>query len=901
MGTKIGYKQYSRVKREANVDTDFSKGMMFTENVVDEGYVKTLVNYNFLDDKGTLTPRAGLRTSELLLPDLSLEHDEDYFASNVSIKAAKECVEKDGNTYRQIILGKLDNDSEKTGKLWVVTALKEKETIKVNEVDENELDYLAALSLATEASKPNYVAPETRKEFEIGLSVAKVSSAYTCNYLSTPLTSIHNLELVSETNNASLIGCFGFGNNYYFINDNGMYRSVFNENVARYVVEQVPTKELTVSESVTYGYNMLSETPYAFTDKVGASTILQLEGILPYDNSFKNSEPQLLMTPRRNQNIWFRCYYNVPELGTTYKFVWEWRETSASDWVEIKTETVTFTEALPILEADFKPPAKDIMIRIQAFKDGEDTIEKAMTVGFDFSEEKYGLVNNLEQKNYDLTTATGMTYWKNRMVLWGITEDPTILFVSDLNEPGYFPYPNNISVFDEPIIDVKEYMDDIMVFTASKIYRVSCAEEGSSWTSTLIQANLNIEVWDKHLTQVVRNMLFFKSGNYYYMIVPKATSTTGELTLAPISNPLNEFFNTFEHNVIDVLEETFDDVGELSLINYYNFLDYEDIHNIYVMKVANEEENQYLHLDILYNTVSRHWRIHTYEAPHLLYPYKHDATQTGVLASTSTMNVQMYSGNTVELKLCRTLQFYSYDKELLKDYYIPQSVRFIYNPEFDLPTGEDEKLSFLFNDSELIDGEVLSFPTMYVSKYTGGVLYLANKGNHIEGFNFFSLIQTLEGVDVDSDSFFKFKNWQYLDTGFRNDLLQVNKRFREIQLHLNNISKQTLSFSMDFMLDGETRKVHKKYVVEQSVDEDGDNTGICYIDATPYLNIPGEVLLESNNWTLNQDLFPEVGLWRVRVPVSGKGASPRVKLVSKNEEKFLVLGINWISRLMNMR
>ena len=50
-------------------------------------------------------------------------------------------------------------------------------------------------------------------------------------------------------------------------------------------------------------------------------------------------------------------------------------------------------------------------------------------------------------------------------------------------------------------------------------------------------------------------MIYFKSGNYYYMLVPKAQSTTGELTLAPISTPITEFFNNFSVNVERVFRE----------------------------------------------------------------------------------------------------------------------------------------------------------------------------------------------------------------------------------------------------------------------------------------------------------------------------------------------------------
>jgi hypothetical protein len=57
----------------------------------------------------------------------------------------------------------------------------------------------------------------------------------------------------------------------------------------------------------------------------------------------------------------------------------------------------------------------------------------------------------------------------------------------------------------------------------------------------------------------------------------------------------------------------------------------------------------------------------------------------------------------------------------------------------------------------------------------------------------------------------------------------------------------------------------------------------------------------TNQWTIDQSLTPDVTLWKVRVAISGKGSAPRLKLFSRNEKRFELLGINWVSRLMNMR
>lgn len=1042
------FKTYARNQRQAMIETDFSMGVMFTTGAVDFSYVKMLVNYDMANEGKVLIPRPGLRTDELLLPNVVQENDEDnrtyHTSENITIRNAKECTELDGKTYRQFILGEADSNE-----LWVTTCEKTE-------------DYVDALD-----------------DFSLKISVANAEIiSKPCSYFTASLKSIHGLELVEDIQVATLIGTFAFGNSFYFINPTNkcLSRTVFNNSTKKYEYEDVVPRTVDPAEAVTYGYNMLQgEQAYSFVNRALAGNI-QLTGILPYSTK---DEDTLLMTPKKNEEIYFRCYFQG-EVGKKYKFVWEWRTTGDSDWNSIidldSSDTYTIIDdsddsgdvvklkgsdetVYDSLQITFKAPADDIMIRVQAFN-AEDTtnVEQAMTVGFDFTVETYGEVTNVTQETYDLTTATGMEFWKNRLALWGVTKDPTILFLSDVNEPSYFPYPNNIAIYDEPIVCAKSFMDTLLVFTTSKIYQVSMNEDGASWTSTVVQTNLNIEPWDRHLIQVVRNMVFFKSGNYYFMIVPKAQSTTGELALAPVSTPIVEFFNNFEKNVADLLKDTFNYTRGFNLVNYYNFLDYEDIHNIYVFKFEDEDGNEkgYLHLDMIYNTVVRSWRVHTFEAPHFLYAYKHDATQKGQLASTSLFEMVLddsSQGTTVSIKAPDSLvertkalrlsnvgldldeaaplvvkvytpynqlqvetvltnwdlvdnsyiqvtnSDYKLECELVdssKDttltylgtdedeyfyygsrveityetgeelYVVEQTVPkngHVYQYKFTLPLTVDSYIMFdgkkykmdtynqpIFTSTEtdrfyvetvdvtgpdeyvynVMFNEDVNRPTLRLINIVSGTEYNSIVGRGIQLYRFDTLnvndFYVPEGVslvyEVDSSDFtllpesildsfetilnqiddlFAFKNWQFLDTGYRDINLQTYKRFRELQLQINNIEGQRLYFGMEFTLDGAIRQTYYKYETEQVLDEMDSNYGLLYVEATPYMNMttPAETILDL--WELDQDQFPEVSLWKIRAPISGKGAAPRLRLISRNEYRFELNNINWIYRMMNMR
>lgn len=884
MASTSPFKQYSRGKRQATLDADFTSGMMFTNGVVNDGFAKVLYNFEFSSANQSLIPRSGFHTEEIIFPDMTYTSTDGYEGDGVSIKDAKDCIEE-GVHFRQFILGK-------EGKIWAVTSQKNADYVEVDLEQDG---------------------------FNVGLGQSLTTEAHECKYYTTDLTEIHGSKLESDAHTSFPVGTFGFGNSYYFFGSNdgtsGMFRTVFSPFNYKYSFEEVVPKSITAAEAVTYGYNMLSATPYTFSDFVGGSSVIQFNGILPYADE---EHTVLMMTPKKNQTVNLRCYYDAPP--NTYQIVWEWREVTASDWNELKRDNIVFSNTEhPVLAYNgFKPSAKDIMIRVSAFLvDGtliSDYAEKAMTVGFDFSQETYGNTTNLEQKNYDLTTATGMTAWNGRVVIWGVLEDPTILFLSDMNEPSYFPYPNNISVFDEPVITALEFMGNLVVFTSSKIYQVTLEDNGNSWKSTVLQSNLSINTWDKHLIQAVRNMLFFKSGNYYYMLVPKAQSLTGELTIAPITSNITHLFDHFLSNVSTILNEVYNYEYDYSIVSYFNYLDYEDVHNSYILrrKELGTSLDGYIHFNIIYNVVSRHWRIAVYDAPNIFYPYKHDATQRSTLASTFRINVELEDEGNLPISR-RILQLYTFDERFIEDFYIPQYIA--------TDTGEHTKFSFVYDPSLepiiIEDGNTLVFPNVgdvskedaevdapfrLISKISNGVMTTSNTDDdYYHGFYKQTVIEKLKVLKDTIDDYAIFKNWQFLDTGYRNDNLHLNKRYRELQIQLNNIDEKDMQFKLDYYLDGSPRSIKQKFDPEQYIDEMDSEWGTVYLDSVPYMDVALDDIDLSNLFSIRQELTPQVTLWKIRTAISGKGTAPRVTLVSRNHKRYELLGINWIYRLMNMR
>ena len=80
-----------------------------------------------------------------------------------------------------------------------------------------------------------------------------------------------------------------------------------------------------------------------------------------------------------------------------------------------------------------------------------------------------------------------------------------------------------------------------------------------------------------------------------------------------------------------------------------------------------------------------------------------------------------------------------------------------------------------------------------------------------------------------------------------------------------------------------------------------DEEYVAYLDSIPYFDVPSEEIHKVNQWTLKHSLNSDISLWKVRAAISGKGAAPRMRLSTRNQFNYQLLGINWVYREQNMR
>lgn len=647
-------------------------------------------------------------------------------------------------------------------------------------------------------------------------------------------------------------------------------------------------QEQNPSEAASAGYNMLHSDPYNFVCETGAN--IAILGVLPYDTS-----GEIILTPVINKEIIFKCFYRAPSSSIPYRVKWEWREVGSAIWNTIKDTTGVQFSSLQPLTCPFHSAVEQLILRVTISDPSNVTtqvdgtqieyVESTVSIGLNFNTTLTSSRQKMHPVHYDLGTAQGMLEWKSRLVLWGVEDAETVLFTSDVNNPTFFPYPNNIDVFDEPVQHCMVYGDDLLVFTSTKLYRLTFDETGITWTKSLIQKDLQIVPQDIPMFCRVKNMIFFKSGNYYYMLVPKSSSIVGETTIAPISNTMKTFFDNFPTEVQKIfktvsqnLKRQFGDKTKNItdfLCNYNSYVDNQNVILNFVYDIRqycyDTPRNtgstlRYWTLSLIYDTENYTWKIYTYVSPRILKPVQINALSQNMFAY-----IIPYDAYTEQTQPC--VVFSEKDTQLI----------------------QDNLITWVKDTNDQYDEDPLAL----------GICY-----------DYTTTMNT-------STALTELKNYQYLDTGYRvlTSSVDLKKRFREVQFSINNVSQKALTFYTSFILDGQLRRDMQGYNTKVIVDPNDPRTGILlverpyidpkYLPSVPeftvsvkdYINpnvTPGDTTLD-DTFVLDNTKFPDLAYWKVRVSVSGKGYTPRLQILSLNDLDYNILSTNWVYRTMNSR
>ena len=616
--TDYQFKKFQNTTRTFSSEEQFNLGMNYVDSPIEAGQSKVLLNFDIANDGYSLKPRAGFRTTKALISNtlpstLSKQQILSFVVEHLY----------DNTTYIGVVI--VDYTTKKVS---IGTAYLKTQNIQITDIPLELLDI-------------NFI--ETN------------ITAYCKQYEE---MKIHGLKIEQNFENCLQIGTKAWNNNFFFFgSENGvsnLYNIKFNETKLQFEANKVIPTPLTALEASPNKFNMLLKNPYTFTNSYVAGAFV-LQGILPYENN------SIVVSPRVNTKYRYKLNYTVPS-GTTYTIKWEWKDYSGTSWTQIKTESVAFTATTPPeVYCDFASPIKESLMRVTVTKADATAPEQVSAIAINCDTEVHQATANSTLTNYDLTTAKGMCYWQNRLVLWGF-EDP-ILFVSDTNLPEWFPYPNNTDLFEEPIIHCEPYLDTLLVFTTQKLFQLTMLSDGSGWSKTCIQDHLRLTEYDTNFIKTIKNMVFFKSGNSYFMVVPSSITAAG-LTIAPISKPIQILLDNFESAYKTILLDAYNIEENLTLINAFNYINNTDVVINYILKDAN---NYYINFCLLYDTENRTWRIHVFESTSMYKMYKLDATTDGTLVSINTAIKEIENIEDIFL-----IQFINRDTNNPQDLYIPK-------------------------------------------------------------------------------------------------------------------------------------------------------------------------------------------------------------------------------------
>lgn len=570
--------------------------------------------------------------------------------------------------------------------------------------------------------------------------------------------------------------------------------------------------------------------------------------------------------------------------------IWQMRQAGASDWTNIYDEEVYMSEyrrngeILPFV-VNTTIPTEEAMVRLvitdphdKAYPDATDMLDvdneyvlSTVSVGLSLVSDELANTLNLTPKNYDLSQATGMCEWEQRLVLWGVPNALNTLFISDVGNPNFFPYPNNVDIFTDPIISVHNYGNELLVLTTSALYRLTWDTEGLGWVHTLVQQNLHVTLEDTYMSCVIKNMFFFKSGEYYYMMVPKATSSNvrGEVAIAPISKPIEGLLDNFHEEMYNLIRVIVDrpDLEDFTdkLVNYFSYIDntkvvvnYVYALNENVTQTSNTEDvehSKYLYIQLIYDTDVRTWSTRIFEAAHMLYASHADAIQQDRFIDVTPA--------LTDEKL--VLQYYQFQD------YVDTSIQYVSTTENVLVDRVVKNYQYLDTGNREINTELKKRFREFQFKI---------KNNTATNLGFYT-------------SFL-------IDGSMRKDLQRYEPRYI-----LDENGDPTII--IDKVIDPDAFIVFDRVLDPNAMVYKTENTERIVIPAR-MLQDSGELTptilaekVDADRWVLNQSAFPGRTLCKIRMAISGKGLSPRAILLSTNEQNFEILGHCWVYRTMHSR
>ena len=845
MAMTASYKEYERQPRVMTVEDLFNLGMSYVNTPLPEGYAKLLVNFDLKNQGVSLVPRGGIKLVDADMAECVLPDTYTYAVHHV------------GST----LVVTADGEDAKVHKYVLIAPM-------MTHVMSGKLCY---------AFNQAYVIIET----DTGYKSAVINTGYYSNP-KLKLSTVHNMEVLPPMEcNKGMYASIA-ANTYIPVfdvtnTDRKFVQLYLKYNVDGSIAATLPLldpKEVPASQAINSGYNMMKADPYDFQNTENATGGLVLGGIVPKDYNGK-----LKLTTNVGEQVRYHLNYSYPiaDLTKQYQVQWEVVDATTGTTAQVLQQvrrSPVYTPSSDIY-LDYIVGYKQFTIVVKVYyqsvvdahpyvsdeDDAKHVIpEKVITVSSYTTTSASKTNTNLTAKKYDLTTCVDLCVWQQRTVLWGVKDATTTLFVSQPNMPEYVAYPNDVEVFNEDIVTCVPYLDALLVFTTNKLYKLTYTSDGINvyYTTKCIQEHLPMTKEDATTMQIVKNMVYFKSSNYFYMIVPNISAGVGELQLAPVSKPIENLLDTFAKSLDSIINETYniaekfnfkndqDDRYELTLLDYMNYMEGSILRNVYKVKVSVYimgllTHTHYLDFTLNYDTILRAWTTYLCESTQFRpVPYEHTVTQ-GMQFVTLLYNTALVK--TVTLN------------------------RFTWDPV----SPKDEAPLFgtaqprVFANHQLIDTGARDHYVQYKKRFRE-IQFTVNNTSQAK-LEFFTAFVLDDDVRKD---LFEYTVQQVTD--------QNDPNYGLIYIERTLTDPVSIEFSDNLYVAQVPLALLDKVQVSNDVSFDA-----------------------ADPWLLDFSKFPTLTVAKVRYQVSGKGYLGKIKLLSTNDTMYELLGTNWVYRKMNAR
>ena len=641
--TQKFYRLRGRNQRISTQLQSLVNGMYLTNQNIPEGYAKVLVNFD-IDDTGSCIKSRKGRNLHLNIPylgthklgkmhltdyvytynnDMSEVEDikdllmsfgtygyiKDYLngaditidkSLDVPVFVSKITVNTDSNIYdeqHQVIEpGTIVTDTVED--TWALYCDKGSEDF--NKIENEDIGYVSARTI-----KNAYVFDKKVKN-NLGLPISAIMSNEVYAFSSTPV--IANL----YTANTDF-------NNFRIFDKAKLSKFIIHKTNSGYTLKrkEIEPKRMNPTEVTASGWNILSDSPYVLEDVSGGAP--RALGIVLYAD--RNADIPVL-NPIVGQSYAMRVYYQYQVSGTTYQYKVETMNAATPD--EEYTTLIDWTNFTSgnTLYIDFIPTYLKTEVRISIRISGQTTTESQLPRLID-CDSKY---NSLENKEFNLATAKGMISWMGCLGLYGVENAENTIFFSDVEDPSYFPFPNNTIVFDNEILAVHNYLDMLLVITTDSIVVVTIGSSIANCSQKKVMTNIFIPEIDAVNTIILKDQIFFKTDTQFYVLKPnRYTSDATDLKNFTNSTAIANYTINFTEETLKILNKVFKPIineesklrrrtvrfTDFDVINIESAVKNEEVHYIYTIVPYIEEKSfGNLNLHLVYNTISRSYRLY---------------------------------------------------------------------------------------------------------------------------------------------------------------------------------------------------------------------------------------------------------------------------------------------------